>query len=121
MSRLRKSGSGWQVGWDETATQFKALLGTEDWAIELTEAEFNDFCRLAEQLAQTMRHMQAELMDEEAIACEAESALLWLEAEGFPHAYNLRFILLSDRRAEGCWVAAAVPDLLQALQSLKVF
>lgn len=121
MARLLKSGTGWRLGWDAEASEFKGLVGGDDWAIELTEAEFSDFCRLLEQLTSTMQQMASELMDQEAIACEAESDLIWLEVEGFPHAYSLRFILLSGRRSEGFWSATAVPELLLAIQTLQVF
>ena len=121
VDRLLKTGNGWRLGWHPTATTFKGLVGGEDWAIELTEAELNDFCRLAIQLSSTMQQMVKELMDEERISCEAESELLWLEVEGYPHAYGLRFILLSGRRGEGYWPASVVPDLLQAMQVLKMF
>jgi Domain of unknown function (DUF1818) len=121
MERLIKSGSGWRIGWKPDAPEFKGLLGTDDWAIELTEAELSDFCRLLIQLADTMKQLATELMDEERIACEAESDLLWMEVEGYPHAYNLRFILNTGRCAEGQWNASAVPGLLQATGILKVF
>ncbi|BAU04712.1 hypothetical protein NIES592_05865 [Fischerella major NIES-592] len=121
MQRLIKSGAGWRIGWNPSAPEFKGLVGTDDWAIELTEAELNDFCRLLLQLADTMQQLTSELMDEEKIACEAESDLLWMEVEGYPHAYSLRFILNTSRCAEGKWNAAAVPGLLQAAGMLKVF
>ena len=121
MERLVKSGSNWRIGWNPSASEFKGLLGTDDWAVELTEAELNDFCRLLVQLADTMKQLATELMDEEKIACEAESDLLWLEVEGYPHAYSLRFILTKGRCAEGKWHPASVPGLLQAAQTLKVF
>jgi hypothetical protein len=118
--RQLKSGAGWRLGWDTEAT-FQGLVGTDDWAVELTEAELKDFCQLALQLSETMQQMQAELMDQERISCEAETALVWLEVEGLPAAYQLRFILLTGRRAEGEWPAAAVPGLLAAAQTLTVF
>lgn len=121
MARLLKTGSGWRLGWNSTAPEFKGLVGAEDWAVELTEAEFNDFCRLAEQLSQTLQQIASELMDEERIACELESSLVWLEVEGYPDAYTLRLIVLSGRGAEGFWSATAVPELLQAIQTLNVF
>jgi Domain of unknown function (DUF1818) len=121
MERVLKSGSGWRIGWNPDAPEFKGLLGTDDWAIELTEAELNDFCRLLTQLADTMKQMATELMDEEKIACEAESNLLWLEVEGYPHTYSLRLILNTGRCAEGNWDDSAVPGLLQAAGMLKVF
>ncbi|HLO51898.1 MAG TPA: DUF1818 family protein [Kamptonema sp.] len=121
MDSVIKTGAGWRLGWNPKATEFKGLVGGDDWAIELTEAELNDFCRLLEQLAQTMSLMAAELMDEEKIACEAESDLLWMQAEGYPHAYNIKFILNAGRRCESSWQETAVPGLVQAAQVLKVF
>jgi hypothetical protein len=118
--RQLKSGAGWRLGRDAEA-QFPGLVGTDDWAIELTEAELQDFCQLALQLSQTMQQMQTELMDQERISCEAETALVWLEVEGFPAAYQLRLILLTGRRAEAAWSEAAVPELLAAVQTLTVF
>lgn len=118
--RYVKEGQGWRLGWDP-ASQYCGLIAGEGWALELTAEELQDFRRLALQLAQTMAQMAAELMDEERLACEAETAHLWLEAEGFPHAFELRIILFKGRRAEGAWSSAAVPELLQALQGLGVF
>ncbi len=122
MERVLKTGTGWRIGWNPQETaEFKGLVGTDDWAIELTEAELHDFCRLSVQLAETMSQLNSELMDEEKISCEAESNLLWLEVEGYAHSYNLRFILLSGRCAEGSWDEIAVKSLVQAVQTLQVF
>lgn len=121
MERVIKSGLGWRIGWNPTAPEFKGLVGTDDWALELTQAELNDFCRLLGQLADTMSQIASELMDEEKIACEAESDLLWMEVEGYAHAYGLRLILKTGRCAEGQWNDSAVPGLLQASVMLKIF
>jgi hypothetical protein len=96
-------------------------LGGRGWAIELTEAEFHTFCRLALQLRDTLGAIAAELMDEERIVCEAEADHLWIEAEGFPNAYGLRFILSSGRRCEGEWDVVATQALTQAIQHLTLF
>jgi len=119
--RLLKQGIGWRIGWNSEAEIYKGLVGGDNWAMELTEAELNDFCRLLEQLAETMQAMKEELMDEERIACEAESDRLWMEVEGYPHAYSLRLILYQGRCCEGNWSEEAVPQLIQAAQMLKVF
>ncbi len=121
MSRFLKSGPGWRIGYDPEAVEFKGLVGTDDWAVELTEAELDDFCRLLAQLVDTMNQMASELMDEETIACEVESDRLWLEAAGYPQAYSLHLIVMSGRRAEGRWSAQVLDDLFQAACSLKVF
>ncbi len=121
MTRIIKSGPGWRLGWDAAAAEFQGLVGADDWALELTAAELNDFCRLLTQLVATMAQMSHELMDEEKIACEAESDRLWLEAEGYPEAYGLSLMVLTGRRGEGHWDAAAVPALAQAARSLELF
>lgn len=110
--RLLKSGKGWRIGWNPTASE---------WAMELTEAELNDFCRLLGQLVQTMSQIAGELMDEERISCEAESEFLWMEVKGFPHSYELRLILNRGRRCEGYWSESAAGELAQATQILKIF
>lgn len=121
MERVVKTGAGWRIGWNPSALEFKGLVGTDDWAMELTEAELDDFCRLLGQLAESMSQLASELMEEEKIACEAESDLMWMEVQGFPHAYSLRLILNTGRCAEGSWAADAVPGLVQAAGTLKVF
>ncbi|NEP37889.1 MAG: DUF1818 family protein [Okeania sp. SIO2H7] len=121
MSRILKSGPGWRLGWDAQAVEFKGLVGGDDWAIELTEAELDDFCRLLGQLVQNMEEMAGELMDEERIACEAESDRLWIQVEGYPESYTVQFILNKGRRAEGKWPVEAVPGLVQEAQMLKIF
>ncbi len=121
VDRVIKTGDGWRLGWNPDAAEFQGLVAGDGWAIELTEAEFNDFCRLLGQLAATMTQMASELMDEEKIAIEAESDLVWMQVEGYPEAYSLQLILNAGRRCEGFWPAAAVPSLVQAAQVLKVF
>ncbi|AFY77801.1 protein of unknown function (DUF1818) [Pleurocapsa sp. PCC 7327] len=119
--RLLRVGNGWRIGWNPNAEIYKGLVGGEDWAIELTEDELNDFCCLLEQLTQMMTCMADELMDEEKIACEAESDRLWMEVEGYPHAYSLRLILNQGRCCEGYWSAEAVAELVRAARTLKGF
>src|SRR6476661_3478099 len=121
VERVIKTGSGWRLGWNPEADEFQGLVAGDAWAIELTEAELNDFCRLLGQLAGTMSQIASELMDEEKIAIEAESDLLWVQVEGYPEAYSVQLILNAGRRCEGFWPAAAVPTLVQAAKVLKVF
>ncbi|MEG3868405.1 DUF1818 family protein [Microcoleus sp. MON2_D6] len=121
VERVIKTDVGWRLGWNPEAQEFKGLVAGDGWAIELTEAELNDFCRLLGQLAGTMSQMASELMDEEKIAIEAESDLLWVQVEGYPEAYSVQLILNAGRRCEGFWPAAAVPTLVQAAKVLKVF
>lgn len=88
--------------------------------MELTGAELADFCRLVQELAQTMAEMETLVMAEERLSLEADSDRLYLEAEGWPQSYDLSLILHQGRRAEGFWAAAAVPDLLKAVRHLNL-
>jgi hypothetical protein len=113
-----QQGEGWRLGWNPSRGAFPGLVGAEDWAIELTDGEFRDFCRLSQQLIATLKTIAGELMAEEHICCEVESDRIWLEVEGFPQEYELRLMLLTGRRAEGRWAPIAVPSLLRALDGL---
>lgn len=116
-----KKGKGWRVGWQEKATTYQGLIGAEDWAMELTMAEMQDFCRLLLQIHQSMADMTKHLMEEEIIICEAESDLMWLGAQGYPHSYSVRIILHHHRGCEGTWSENVTQDLIQATQSLNLF
>ncbi len=120
MQKVLKSGADWRLGWNPSNNAYPGLVGADDWAIELTAGELADFCRLLGQLVDNMQLMQTELMDEESIACEAESDLLWLQVQGFPSRYNLRLIVNTGRSCEGNWMADAVTDLVAAVRSLKL-
>ena len=121
MERIVKNGKGWRLGWDPKASEYQVLVGADSWAIELTEVEWQEFCRLLGQLMESMSQMADMLMDEEKISCEAESDLLWIEVEGYPDSYNLHFILSQGRRCEGKWPAAVVPDLIREIQAIALF
>ncbi len=118
MERFIKSGDGWRIGWHPHGTKYQGLVGAEDWAIELTNAELSDFCRLLARLVDTMTDMSGELMDEERISCEAETELVWLEVEGYADSYSLRLILNCDRRCEVSWPEKIAPQIIEGFDSI---
>ena len=120
LERYLKTGVDWRIGWQPHGLKYQGLVGSDSWAIELTKAELSDFCRLINQLVETMMEMSTELMDQESISCEAETSLLWLEAEGFPQSYTLRLIVHGERHCEGNWQAGIAPKLLEAINSLGI-
>jgi len=117
--RFIQEGPGWRLGWDPRRPIYPALLGGADWAMELTAEEFQDFRRLAEELVATLKAMADHLMAEEQLTCELESQQVWLEVEGYPHAYGLRFILQGGRRGEGGWPAPAANQVIAAISTLS--
>ena len=118
--RTLVEGVGFRVGWNRDGGEFVGLVGTRDWAVELTVEEWADFRRLANQLAMAMAAMAIELMDEEALSVELETDRIWMEAEGFPLRYGLRFMTQGGRGVEGAWLAEAVPGLLAAIAQMDV-
>ncbi len=116
--RLIREGSGWRVGWDPAAAQYRGLLAGADWAVELTAEEWQDFRRLVQQLVEAAGAIAPELMPEEHLTCDGETPLVWVELDGDSHTYGLRFILLTGRGAEGAWPPPVVPHLLRGLGSL---
>ncbi|MDJ1185889.1 DUF1818 family protein [Roseofilum casamattae] len=116
-----REGNGWRVGWRPDAREYPALLAGADWAIELTNAELEEFCRLLQQLVDSLQHIAPELMDAEKITCEAEGSLIWMEVEGFPHFFSLHFILNTGRRMEGSWPDSVTPEVINALNLLGGF
>jgi Domain of unknown function (DUF1818) len=40
---------------------------------------------------------------------------------GYPDTYRLSFIVLTGRRAEGCWAAEATKEVLRVVQMVQVF
>ena len=118
--KIFKQGQGWRLGFDPNAPLYPFLIGGDDWAVELTQAEFDDFQRLSRELRQTVTAIAPELMAEETISCEVESEGLWLEIEGYVQGYELRFILGQGRRAEGKWAASVLPEFLIALDQITL-
>lgn len=121
VDRILKAGAGWRLGWHPSAAEFPGLVGSDDWAVELTAAELEDFCRLLDRLVDSVRAIAGELMPDEKIACEVESDRLWLGAEGYADAFGVRFVLLSGRGAEGGWPPDAVGELVQAARTIGLF
>jgi hypothetical protein len=116
--RLLK-GNGWRLGFRSDVDIYKGLVGADSWAIELTECEFKDFCKLAVQLADTMQVMASELSDGEKICCTLETEDICLEVNGYPDAFSLHFQLLTGRHCEGIWDEGAVPFLIEAIRILQ--
>lgn len=119
MTQQIKQGNGWRVGWNADAPIYQGLIGTDDWALELTATEVKELQRLLTQLSESLNAIADQLMDEEKIAVEVESDILWLEAEGYVNNYALSLILHQNRRCEAHWPAEVVPSLIQAIQTIE--
>lgn len=115
-SSFLRQGSGWRVGY-RAGQAFPALLGSDVWALELTESEWQAFVAGIQHLAAAMTAAKDYLMAGEGITLEHTSEGLTLTVTGDPQAYRLFVQLHYGRRGEGLWDPDAVGPLLQAIES----
>ncbi len=77
-------------------------------------------CRLADELAE----LSERLMPEEEVSLEFERGPLWLELEGRPQAWRLRFVLTPGAAARGVeagWSEVASQSVVAALRQGLAF
>ncbi len=118
--RLRE-GQGWRLGFDPHREIYQGLVGGDTWSMELTAPEFQDFCRLVQQLDETLTAIASELMDEEKITCAVESERVWLEAEGYSDRFTLHLIVNQERGCEGHWSEEQAQALIAAIRHFTAF
>jgi hypothetical protein len=116
-----QEGPGWRLCVDRRRTAYPVLIGGEGWAVELSgdeaQALMEGCCRLADELAA----LAGRLMPEERVTLELERGPLWLELEGQPRAWRLRFVLTpqpSVRGVEAGWGEGASPAVVAALRQV---
>ncbi|MFN3360504.1 MAG: DUF1818 family protein [Pseudanabaenaceae cyanobacterium] len=107
-----EAGKGWRLGY-RAESDYVGLLGGDDWAFEVTAAEWQDFWGLLGRLRDTIAHLSTELVDQETFSCTVDSDLWELEAVGLPQDWWLRLQIRSGRRAEGFWTSEAVEAVWQ--------
>jgi hypothetical protein len=113
-----QEGPGWRLCVDPSRSPYPVLIGGGDWAAELRAEEALALCRGSSRLAAELAAMADRLMPEERITLELESGPLWLELEGEPRAWRLRFVLApgpGGRAVEGSWSQAASAAVVAAL------
>lgn len=117
-------GPGWRLCLDPGRGSFPVLLGGEGWAVELradeAQALAEGCCRLADELAA----LADRLMPEEEVSLELERGPLWLELEGRPQAWRLRFVLTPGAAARGVeagWGEVASQSVVAALRQGMAF
>ena len=129
-------GNGWRLVIDPQRHPYAALIGGEQWAVELRIHELAALCRGVRTLQQQFRDVQPTLMAEEEIALELDLELppdngatpdaagggsLHVALQGDGRCWALRFILTPGdgaRAVEGGWSAAASLPLAAALEQL---
>lgn len=116
-----QEGPGWRLCVDPGRGAYPVLIGGDGWAVELRADEARALWDGCSRLAEELAAIADRLMPEERVTLELETGPLWLELEGHPQGWRLRFVLasgLAARGVEGSWSepasAAVAAALLQA-------
>jgi len=130
-------GVGWRFGWNGE----QGLIGGDDWALELTAEEWQDWCCTCRNLWDTWQAMQAHLMPEEDLTLERQTDLLTMNlfvpaalalvepvcraklgngtcSPGSPPQVRLYVQLCTGRVAEGQWQGESAQTLLARMAAL---
>ncbi len=126
-------GEGWRLQLSPQRRSYNALIGGQDWALELNSCELSALRRgVLTLLAQRAQLLDC-LMPQEELDLELDLSLpalggdacssgsLFVALSGNAEQWSLRFVLTpgdGSRAAEGAWSAAASPALAAALEGL---
>ncbi len=104
---IQHEGLGWRLASDSSRQPFSYLIGGENWAVELSEKEWNSLSLVICELTDQHKLLQSQLMPEESISVELERLPWWASIDGFKDKWSLKLILLgdgdSDRSMEMYW------------------
>jgi hypothetical protein len=115
---MRREGVGWRLEIDRDRIAFQVLIGSDNWALELSLAEFEQLRGLCARLICEYEKCLEQLMPEEKLQLELEQDCWWLELNGDSNNWSLRFVLtptVGQRGAEGGWDDTAAPAFCRAL------
>jgi len=124
-------GPGWRLQTDPLRPHFPALIGADDWAVELRAEELAALRRAVLSLRQQWLELLPTLMAEEQLDLEVDLALepqatgdsgsLHVALSGDAAGWALGFVLTpvcGSRAVEGRWTAPASALLAAALERL---
>ncbi|MEL7083786.1 MAG: DUF1818 family protein [Cyanobacteria bacterium P01_A01_bin.3] len=118
-NRPLRVGQGWRIGVKESLDGYCALVGGDRWSVELTMAEWQDFCGAVGQIEAAIASLPEQLMDGEAVTLEQQTERLWVVATGELPGLELYIQVRGDRNAEGYWSPEALPGLFDAVRQLR--
>ena len=126
-------GEGWRLQLAPQRHPYSALIGGQDWAIELSPGELCELRRGVLMLLAQRSQLLGVLMPEEELDLELDLSLpamggdaslegsVFVALSGNVEHWTLRFVLTpgdGSRAAEGAWSASASPPLAAALEGL---
>ncbi len=90
---IQREGPGWRLQRDISQEKYTVLLAGENWAIELSEDEWQTLCAPLFELLDQFEDLKSQLLDEEKIFLEKEKDFWWISVDGTKNAWSLILIL----------------------------
>ncbi|WP_269625476.1 DUF1818 family protein [Prochlorococcus marinus] len=119
---IKKEGPGWRIIRDTSRENFPALIGGEDWAIELSQSEWQNLVRVVIDLSDQYRVIKDQLMGDEDITLELERRPWLAILKGDQYGWNLKLILgasdLLNRGAEVSWPRNVTNHVTNAMRTM---
>ena len=113
---IQREGPGWRLAIDPARQPYQALIGADNWALELKLAELEQLRAICAEIINQHSSIADQLMAEEQIEICLERDCWWLELKGDKQHWSLRFVLSgAGRGAEGGWDTSASQAFSQAL------
>ncbi len=103
---IQREGPGWRLQRDISRKKYTVLLAGENWAIEISEDEWQSLCSPLFELLDQFEDLKSQLLDEEKIFLEKEKDPWWVSVDGTKHAWSLILILsYKDKKERGLEVS----------------
>ncbi len=119
---IKKEGPGWRLIRDPSRGDFSSLIGGENWAIELTDSEWDSFVQVLFDLHQQYLDVKDQLMGDEDITLEMERYPWLAILKGDRYGLSLKFILSQReplyRGAEVFWPKDVTKLLINAIEKM---
>ncbi len=119
---LEHEGQGWRLAKDPSRKPFSVLIGGENWAFELTEAEGFSLASLVSELMGQHHALINHLMDEESICLEKENGSWWGCLEGDKNSWSLQVIFSgvgnTSRGVEFGWPSPSAEAVAKAMRTM---
>ncbi len=117
---LKKEGLGWRIIRDSSRDNFSTLIGGQDWAIELTNSEWDILITVVIDLAEQYSDIKTQLMQDEDITLELVRNPWKAILKGDKFGWSLKLILTPtdqlNRAAEVFWPQNVTESISEAMR-----
>ena len=117
---IKKEGPGWRIIKDLSRDNFSILIGGENWAIELTDLEWQKLVQIVFDLSDQYSEVKSQLMGDEDITLELVRDIWIAILKGDQYGWSLKLILSQNdqknRGAEIFWPRSVTKSVSEAMR-----